>query len=256
MPKPKPIKVGVQDPYKKDVYREYVKWKAIPGYYRKLVDKELRKLGFSDEDIALVRISSQSEFAAKHDIVENTTWRWNNSTKFHQDLMKECKSNIFQKYLPSIMEAFSTSTIGNADAARFKLWMETFAGHVDTSSVEAPGGDEEQQRVTLTDGETIMDIVMNRLSKSRGIEQSRFNQMQKDIEFSDFTEVEGDEEDSIDRSLPSQQQYDFEAIKRKHEDEKERLRQAIQLKAQQEAGKDQVRNRIMESVKKVNAKKK
>lgn len=110
-------------------YREfetYAKWFSLSPVLRLLSEDQLNKLGIdSPEELELLKIKNQREFARKFKIGEDVLSEWKQREDFWQ-LVDKLKKQWGKSKTPSVLVGFFKKAVSEADAARVKLWLEYF----------------------------------------------------------------------------------------------------------------------------------
>lgn len=222
---------------KRNEYEAFVLWYSLPTNFRGLDDAQLKEMGVEEEHFDILKIKTQGEFAKKFRVGKDALTDWKKRSHFDKDIKNLVDKELFQKFYAKVMYAFTMQTIKYGDAQRFMTWMKMFAGHTEVVDVNI----NEEINIngnSILEGQSIMDVVMARLKHSGRIENE-----------SQMKEIASEIEDVKYEELPSQNQYDFDSIASKQTpNAPERVEDNIDT--------DQVKNKLAESLKKLQQNKK
>lgn len=121
---------------RKREFELYVLWRSFPAGLRGQPEEMLQKLGLTEMDgWELLRIRTQSEFAAKYGLSLDTLTSWNVKIEAYQlrEKRKEWMRNLFS----NVVMALYRKALSEADAPRVRL----FAELVEEIEPEQKGGE-------------------------------------------------------------------------------------------------------------------
>lgn len=186
------------DVQKQHEFNTFVQWMSLPATLKGKSKEKLLELGIDESMHELLDIKTQTQFSERYEVSQATLSSWKKKLSFNEGMLGEVKREVFQKYFARIAHSFSMHVIKHGDAARVKLWFETFAENVigeDDVTVDKEG--EEQEASLVISTSEIATLVKLRMKESRGMDV-------EDVDFEDIPKA-------------SNREYDFEAIKRIHE---------------------------------------
>lgn len=118
-----PIKSDLKRPKE---FELFANWMAMSPLLRLLSNEELKKIGVNDpEEMRLLEIKTQKDFAEKFDLGEDTLVDWKQRDDFWE-LVDNFELKWGRQKTPSVLAGFYRKAISEADAPRVKLWLQYF----------------------------------------------------------------------------------------------------------------------------------
>ena len=121
----------IKDPKLWDAFEKYCLWRSIPKHFCLKSEQELEELGLSSDVIDLAKIRYKKDFAEKFLIDVSKLYDWDKHPELLNNIKKNWKS-WGKSLTPNIVGKFYEKALVEADAGRFKAWME----HVEEENKE------------------------------------------------------------------------------------------------------------------------
>jgi len=237
IPNPNQSKVKIR---KINEYKAFVMWNSIPKIYRGLTKDELIKLGIEEQFHELLEIGTNSEFAKRFGLSNDTLTDWRKLPQFESDIVNTVDRSTFQEFYARIVREFTLKTIEYGDAQRFVIWMQKFAGHIERFQSSPIDAQDDKDVVLPDDGTNIMKLVLNDIANNRGITDEEMKSIMGEMD-----------DEVVVEELPSQQQYDFDKIEKMHRDKAAAKKSAESLPKKTKGDKTKEKIKIVSSVKKI-----
>lgn len=121
---------------KRAEFELFAKWLAISPLFRLLSGLELDKMGIDDpEEMALIGIRNQKEFAEKFGVQESTLVRWKRKGTLY-DLRDRHMRMWGRKKTPSVLMGLYRTAVRKGEKPEVELWLQVFEGYVPREKVE------------------------------------------------------------------------------------------------------------------------
>jgi len=192
-------------------YMSLLKWKSLPSHLLAMGEDKLRGLGFDEMTIDLMSITTQREFADKHGLGEDTISHWTKMERFQKDLTAEIKSSVYNTYQAAMAHGFTMKALKYGDSRRVELWYKMFGDLVDEEASTIVNGNVTINQVA--DHDNIRQLVLSKVAQKTG---KPITELMSQIMIGQNGKGNGHVEDVEFQELPSNKQYDFDAIDKKH----------------------------------------
>lgn len=114
----------------------FARWLAISPLLRLLNKDQIQKIGIDDpEELWLLRIKSQAEFAKTFNLCQDTLTDWKEKEELWE-LVDKYKKQWGKRKTSSILAEFYRKTISECDAARVKLWLQYFENWIPEENIK------------------------------------------------------------------------------------------------------------------------
>lgn len=119
-----------------DVFDTYCLWLSLPRHLARLPEEKLQELGFDEDSIKLLRITTKKLFADTYQVTTEMLRKWDADPKAEQAI-KDHWRRWAKKKTPNVIGKLYEKIMEEGDAARIKVWQAFVEQQADKLDIDA-----------------------------------------------------------------------------------------------------------------------